>query len=136
MAQRGTNTMSEAISAAASQLTDAMQYPDADLEWLQSMIMELVNKNREVNPAIPSEQPAPPGGGGGIADLMGTGNIGGGGGAPMQMAPGMPGGMMGVPGGMGGGPSAGGGGGGGVPGLASRPAINPDDLSRIMSMPR
>lgn len=131
MAQRGMNTMVEALSSAASMLTEAMQYPDADLPWLQEQIMVITNKLRETNPLIPGEGPGAGGAGGGegggggsIMDLMGPGAAGGGAPMPMGMAPGMPGGMGGGPGQAGG---------GGLPGLGGRPPINPDDLSRIMS---
>lgn len=127
MPQRGTNTMAEAVSSAVSILSQALEFPDADQPWLQGIIMELVNKNRQMNPGIPGEtgqdQQQP-----GVVDLMGPGGgigggPGGGMGAPMGMAPGMPGGM----------------GGGSLPpsnlgtAAGARPPINPDDFARIMA---
>lgn len=123
MPQRGTNTMAEALSTIVSTLAQAMEFPDADIQWLQTKQMEFIDKLREVNPAIPGEtgqQPQP-----GIADLMGPG--GGMGGAPVSMAAGMP-------GGMGGGPGA-----GSLPpsnlgaAAGARPPINADDFARIMA---
>lgn len=61
MAQRGMNTMSEALSGIAATCAEAMAYPDADVEFLSQVQAMCIGKLRENDPSIPTNQPSPPG---------------------------------------------------------------------------
>mgnify|MGYP000886382846 CR=1 FL=1 len=123
MAVRSTNTMKELLEAVLQTLASGLTMPDADLEFITSLMAQIQAKARE-----PFDKSGmTPGGGSPTAGgqpAMSPAELIGGSGPPMMPTPGgMPGpGAQAPPGAP---PSP-------IPGVMPRQAPNPDELRRIM----
>jgi hypothetical protein len=122
---RTDNTFAESLTKVLRSLADMKVLPDADLEFILNMEMQVVQKLREPIDTMQTQGstqvPGAPGMGMPMGPQMGP---------PPGMGGGLPPELMGMPPEMG---MPGMGGGGGVPGMRQEPAMpNPDELRRIL----
>lgn len=118
---RTDNTFAEALTKLLRNLADMKVLPDADLEFILNLEMQVVQKLREPIDNMQAQ---------GSTQVPGAPGMG----MPMGMSPDMGGGLppelMGMPPEMG---MPGMGGGAGIPGMRQEPSMpNPDELRRIL----
>lgn len=119
---RTDNTFAEALTKLLRNLADMKVLPDADLEFILNLEMQVVQKLREPIDTMQAQGSTQVPGAPGMGMPMGP-PPGMGGGLPPELMGGMPP-EMGMPG-MGGGA--------GIPGMRQEPAMpNPDELRRIL----
>lgn len=125
MAVRSTNTMAELLESVLQTLASGLTMPDADLDFITSLMAQIQAKAREPfdKAGMTPGGGTPTAGGGPAGAGMSPAELIGGQGPPMSMGA-MPGpGAQAPPGAP---PSP-------IPGVMPRQAPNPDELRRIMS---